>query len=223
MRTVEKQVFTFDELSESVKSRVLDKFRDINVNYDEWCDYIFDDFQEVAKRLGFDINRKDIRFTGFYSQGDGASFTGSLILSESWTPKDLINYKSNDEALKKIAESLSTLTSSIFDFYHAMKGDQIDVEIKSHSVRDVHECNVYCEVDQFAFGETFGDECPKSVSQSAMEYDDSLTDEVLRPLCRWLYSQLESAYDGFTSDEFVKESIEANKFEFYADGEIHHD
>lgn len=42
----------------------------------EWYDYLLNDFKEQGKAKGFDI--EDIRFTGFWSQGDGASWTGDV-------------------------------------------------------------------------------------------------------------------------------------------------
>jgi len=46
----------------------------------EWWDSEFQIAEEEGKKLGFDIN--DIRFSGFWSQGDGASWDGRINIPE---------------------------------------------------------------------------------------------------------------------------------------------
>lgn len=69
--TIEKTYLTFDELDEKKRAKVIDNNRDINV-YHDWYWFIYEDFKKKLERLGF----YQIKFywTGFYSQGDGASF-----------------------------------------------------------------------------------------------------------------------------------------------------
>ena len=53
---------------------ILDKYRDINVNDPYWHDCLIEEFKEQLTIAGFiDIT---ISFSGFWSQGDGLSFTG---------------------------------------------------------------------------------------------------------------------------------------------------
>lgn len=53
---------------------LIERHRDINVDY-EWYDCVYDRFIEFGNELKLDIARDDIQFSGFWSQGDGASFT----------------------------------------------------------------------------------------------------------------------------------------------------
>jgi hypothetical protein len=53
----------------------INKHRDFNVNHD-WWDSTYDDFRQICEILGVDPNTRrdpDVRFSGFWSQGDGAS------------------------------------------------------------------------------------------------------------------------------------------------------
>lgn len=73
MKTKTIELLTFDELSESAKQNAIKQLWDINVDY-EWYDYLIDEFKDQLHFAGF--SDVDIRFSGFYSQGDGLSFTG---------------------------------------------------------------------------------------------------------------------------------------------------
>ena len=73
-QTITKNFYLFNELSEEQKQEVLDRHRGYDVDHFEWFEYTIDDYKEILEIIGFyDI---DINFSGFWSQGDGASFTG---------------------------------------------------------------------------------------------------------------------------------------------------
>lgn len=65
---------TFDELDDGEKEAALEKHRDWNVDAGSgWYDHVVGEWTEALERVGFrDV---DVRFSGFSSQGDGASFT----------------------------------------------------------------------------------------------------------------------------------------------------
>lgn len=76
MRTVEQKIYLFEELSEEAKQRVIDDYRYINVEYDDWWSDTYEMFKEECEDIGIDVT--DIKFSGFASQGDGASFGGNI-------------------------------------------------------------------------------------------------------------------------------------------------
>jgi hypothetical protein len=65
-------VAKFSELDVAKQSKIVDKFYDINVDDNYWNEHILDDYRSKLEKLGF----HDIKFqwSGFSSQGDGASF-----------------------------------------------------------------------------------------------------------------------------------------------------
>lgn len=75
MREVTIKVFQFDELAAKTQEKVLEKFRYINVEHD-WYEPVYEGFEEIANEYGIEVD--DMNFSGFYSQGDGASFTGEI-------------------------------------------------------------------------------------------------------------------------------------------------
>jgi len=57
MRTVEIKLFSFDELSEDAKAKVIANNYDINVSYDWWC-HIYEDAANIGLKLdSFDLGR----------------------------------------------------------------------------------------------------------------------------------------------------------------------
>ena len=62
----------FANLSAAAKTVARDWYRSDGFDY-QWWDHIYDEWKEELKEMGFDGS--DIAFSGFSSQGDGASFT----------------------------------------------------------------------------------------------------------------------------------------------------
>ena len=80
MITKQYNLYLFDELSESQKERAIENNRDINI-MDEWFQNdIIQDATEKLQRQGFQDAK--INYTGFYSQGDGASFSANVDLEQ---------------------------------------------------------------------------------------------------------------------------------------------
>ena len=70
---VQITLFTFDELPEESQQKLIEGFRK---DYDPLYDHIYHEFiKNMSEKYGADIDVKDIAWTGFWSQGDGASFT----------------------------------------------------------------------------------------------------------------------------------------------------
>ena len=57
MRTIERNVYTFDELSEEVREKVINNLSDINVDFD-WWSHIYEDAKSVGIQISsFDLDR----------------------------------------------------------------------------------------------------------------------------------------------------------------------
>ena len=67
-------IYSFNELPEDVQASTIEKNRDTNVfSGSNWYESVLDWWKEKLEIIGFED--ADIRFSGFWSQGDGASFT----------------------------------------------------------------------------------------------------------------------------------------------------
>lgn len=77
--TVTTKVYSFDELSDGAKEKVIEELSNINVDY-EWCDGIYED----AKIIGLEITEFDLG-RGAFCRGnwtEDAEETAQLILKE---------------------------------------------------------------------------------------------------------------------------------------------
>ena len=201
MRTIIKEeiIYSWEDVKNNPEflEKVLDKHRDINIDYD-WWDFIYDDFAQENKYF----NVKDMYFSGFWSQGDGAMFEYNYI----------------DDRLKdEFIDSLNLTPMrkkwliNNANFYGKGK----------HSGRYYHEnsCdhNIGCEVDNgdILYGTNF-----RNWIES---FDDLFSDFVIdryKDMCLELYNKLSKTYDYLQSDQSVCDTLEANDYEFDEQGNI---
>ena len=218
----EKTEFLFSELSKDAQRNALDELRDINVNYDYWHDDVIDQFKEDMEMLG--LSDVEVSYSGFYSQGDGASFTAdvsdpgvfmkeALILeSDEWLDLgDNVKPKDELDALR------SDLLDIGFDTREKLTPENFIISIRRTSSRYSHENTIEGDVDIEDIPESIEDEFPQD------RYTEKLTEHVTywaRRRSRKLYSDLEKEYDHLTSDEVVKDAIEDNDYLFTEDGKL---
>lgn len=74
MRTIETQVYTFDELSEMAKQRAIEDYRNKDTSWYDWWEFIYDDAENVGIKIThFDTGRAwDIGIEFFDSAYDVA-------------------------------------------------------------------------------------------------------------------------------------------------------
>jgi hypothetical protein len=193
-RTLTKQVFTFDELSDSAKEKARDWYRTDYPDH-EWWDCVYDDFGQIAKILGFDIDLKEVFFTGFCSQGDGASFSGSYAYAKG-APKAIRAYAPQDKTLHALADRLQALQKPFFY--------QITGRI-SRSGYYYHEMTMTAEIERYD---------GRDMAQDAYQDAQEEFQDIARDLARWLYRTLETEFDYLRSDEAIDENMVINGYEF---------
>lgn len=195
----------------------LDKYRNFNVDYD-WWEAVYEDFERVCEILGIHIEttggtmldtrptKPCIFFSGFSSQGDGASWEGSYTpvnLKKEHTydraPAAIRAYASLDEELHRIADALCLLARVYFPTYARVATNSRYSHAGSMTLDHVE---VYAE-GQYQDSEFIGDEVVRHI-------EDELT-TLMRDTANWLYRSLEKEYEYLTSDETIIESLEANE------------
>ncbi|MGO1164578.1 antitoxin of toxin-antitoxin stability system [Brucella pseudogrignonensis] len=206
---IETTVYRLDELFDAAKDKARAWYREGGFDYD-WYDSVYEDFQQIADILGIRFKTRTVRlmsggtrqepriaFTGFWSQGDGASFECYYSYGRNATT-EIRSYAPQDKKLHEIADALLAIQRR--NFY------QLRAET-SHRGHYYHE---YC--------------MSISVERDSPTYQDMTADaeeiviEALRDLARWLYRQLEREYEYLSSDEAVDETIIANEYTFTETG-----
>jgi hypothetical protein len=205
MKTIEVNLYQFDELNDKAKEQARDWYRSASAA-DDISEHVIEDAVEIAKRLGITFKRRDdkpcILWSGFVSQGDGASFEGSYAAPEGGSASDLVKaYAPQDETLHTIAASLDRL---------------------QHKHGNTLEANVE-QRGRYYHALTMRLESVEARNADSETFDVAIDDEqelltALRGFANWIYSQLETENDYRNSNEYVDETIRINEYDFYADG-----
>jgi hypothetical protein len=191
MKTKTIQLFEFDELSDAAKEKAREWYREGNLDY-KWWDSTFDDAKAAGKYIGIDVD--DIRFSGFWSQGDGASFAGSYEYRKGGE-KALKADFATDKALHAIAKGLTAVQRRYFY--------QLGARVTFTSWP--HYCHERC---------TSIDVWDKRGFDTDLADAEETVSELLRDFMRWIYRRLEAEYEWLQADEQVDESIRCNGYTF---------
>ena len=209
---IERVVYSFDELTDDAKKTARQEWVDQNRDYpyEDW--WQFDDFVTCASLLGIEIDCEDrtnpysvhnikwakpkIYFSGFSSQGDGASFVGHYR-SKPDALAAIIAHAPTDETLRDFAERLTALqVTAMLEF-----SDQIEAEITKSSSNYSHSMTMHVNV--------LAVERPDS--EIADHEIKELTD-ILRSFADWMYGELEAQYHWHFSDECLDGELQDGEF-----------
>lgn len=204
---------------------LIEKYRDANVDHDWWTS-TFDVFIAVAKAFGIDTSSDEIQFSGFWSQGDGASFTFSTVSANDILQAGIAVEQENpygDGPHEGYVAEFYALYQLIFDVFAttaltspegAKVADNYNIEAERISRQYSHERTVRVLV-----AHDFDDEdiALFPALKERLEHDTGSPDPVAKELdgcieriAKALYRTLEVEHDYLTSDDVVWESIVAN-------------
>ena len=188
----------WDALPEEAQEKILDKHRGWNVDY-EWWDCCKEYF--IEKMEGCGIFVKDTRFSGFWSQGDGASFAGHIEDFQKFIEshnllkyQPLIDFARHDDWREFVFEADFSgwyySHSNTMGFSHRLDDnyDLVGDPLLQAAIRQ------RCE-DMQAMASEFFDEAKRIFVEAADKY----------------YCDLEAEYEGLTSDDAVLESLMSNE------------
>jgi hypothetical protein len=183
-------VYTIEELSPKAKEKALEKMREI---FETDYEFIELDASEYLKNLGYgDV---DISFSGFYSQGDGASFVtkdGVDILQ--WFAHQPVNVKASFPLTVKFLESQG-INANVY-------------RIDNHYS---HENTISAQVNQY-------DNLDDNEIQNALDTELVKLEELIKADARqeskYIYKMFRDYYEADTTDEMMIENATANDFTF---------
>lgn len=202
MRTIQKTVYLFSELSDSAKEKARNWYRELGSSD---CDSVISDFEQVAAILGLHLDQTPIKTMSgkerlepavYYSvahcQGDFAAFSGTWVYAKG-SIKRIKEYAPEDEGLHVIAEQWANLQKR----------------------------NFYSLSARVSYHHYYGQRVDYTTVNNRYSSDDVLDDahSLAKDLAAWLYRKLRDEVEYQNSDEAVDEAMEANDYEFYLSGE----
>lgn len=188
--TICTDVFTFDMLSDKAKEKARDWWREGGLDY-EWWNFATTEWEQTTlPEQGFP--NAEISFSGFWSQGDGASFTSGFDFakyceSHGVTIRPMIQRLIDNGMIvisgefSRSSHHYSHENTVTFDYEIWINGDYPNIEASLESIL-------------------------KNVKEDG------------RVLMRKIYRELEQEYDHLNSNEQVDEAIIANEYTFTEDG-----
>lgn len=200
-------------VSEERKAALIDLHRDINVDYDWWGDTYWG-FVEILNAYGWRVTTRDIEFSGFWSQVDGACFAVSatpladVVLATPFATEAPIAV-----ACAALQDELVRAITPILVYSDTVRQALSETLIRvSNRGRHSHSGTMLVEIEE---------PCVEGLPQHVIDFicpddwrtssplEDVLT-EGLRGLADILYRELERKYEYLTSDEAVWDTIEDN-------------
>ena len=199
-RRPRKKEFQVDELPEAAKERVLEKHRGWNVEYCDWAECTIDAFKEKLGSLGF--LDPETYYSGFWSQGDGASFKAEVDI---------------DIYIRAHLEDLIKARVDIFTLRQILNRDSArdDWEMESHHIT---QSGHYYHEKTMDIDLGWRGDAPKNIEDALTQMQGFILKDA-RDLAKGFYKSLGKEYDYLTSDEAIIESLNANDKKFTRDGE----
>ncbi|PJG47232.1 antitoxin of toxin-antitoxin stability system [Sphingobium sp. LB126] len=204
-QVIETLVYRLDELDESAREHARDWYRTMPLDSD-WYESLFEHFEDICNILGVSLATQSVRlmgggsreqskiyFSGFCSQGDGASFVGQYRYARG-AAQTIRAHAPNTSELHAIADRLQDAQRR--NFY------QLGASIE-HAGCYYHEYSMRIDVRR-----------DSQTGQDLSLADEELVIDALRDLARWIYRTLETEFDFLMAGHQVDEAIRANDFTF---------
>jgi len=222
--------YTFDELSDRLKEEAIEANRDINT-YHDWHEFVIEEFQEDLDDMG--VGDVEVEYSGFYSQGDGASFTGKVEDMKLFLTKTLGMTQYSNEELDELPTAVKEKANGFIDSltiaFNRKYGSR-------YSHENTCQADTWCEIlhnvgydEEYPDGKIHftdrvltGEPIVFMDLQEEVDKIEKAAEEWRLEQCRELYRSLENEYDSLQSDEAVAETLESNgtEFEVDEDGEL---
>ena len=224
-RVITRTVYTFQELLDlhkagKVKEKAIDKarqwLRDANTD-GEWYEWLFETWTDALAQIGFADAK--IAFSGFWCQGDGASFTATIdiakladFLATEIEPRDCIDGQPEDFRPWIVHKCDGKPTNAKYRRLAGL-GDYLDehaVERTSHHYSHKYTCATrlsVCDYDRAGKIDGLLRQCREDAEKLRLD------------LCEAIYSDLDKEYEDQTGDEAIAEFAAGNDYTFTISGE----
>lgn len=189
IETITRELFQFSELSDEAKEKARDWFRAGMAGDSIFGEHILEEFHDtLMPTLGFSLDKKRT-YWSVGSYDDYATFDGSWYASEV-KPEAIAALKADWPRDKEVHR--------LCDVFAELAALENARGSASNSYHGNLSCEFFAENAEPEHEEAFCDAC--------------------RDLARWLKKTLVTEWEYQNSDECVDENIEANEYEFTADG-----
>lgn len=233
----------FSELSPKARERAIQKHAEHVIEGGWWAEGVIESAKEDGLKRGFDI--EDVRWSGFWSQGDGASWAGmvSLLPFLDWmldSGEDSPQFKridaerarytilreliANDFIHRRVDMSMRS-----FHYSHSGQMSLDDIEVSGYIASPAEHPDDLLAHERFSYhkltdGVLMGASAPRLAEAiDACALIDDFAHLILteaREFADDIYRRLETEYDWATSEEQVAENAEINDYDYDEEGNL---
>lgn len=190
--TIKFPVYRLEELKGNAKDTAVQAVGDLETSDEWWYESVIEDAKRMGDLMGLAIDQ--VYFSGFWSPGDGACFTGSYSYRKG-AAKAVKEWAPLDKELHNVVDYLQELQAR--NFY------RLSTRV-SHVGRGYHENCTEFEYPDYGSDEDF----------ERLKF-------VLRGYMQWIYRRLEAEYDYFHSEDYVNDRVLEADMWFRENGDIY--
>ena len=201
MKTVTVTGYEYHELSDKVKERLASAYIDGLSNEEWWYDFLEEEFKEEAAKAGYSI--AEVRFSGFWNQGDGASFSACVY------PIEWLRARGGSKNYWRLFMNL------IRGRYH------LDIWISFNTQHYCHSNTMTIDFDLSGdayWHDTDFDALDELNRQAAKLVDEIISDA--RQMAKDFYRTLEKEWESITSESAIDEEFKQMGHTYTAGGYV---
>ena len=214
------KAYTYQELTDEAKENARQWWYEHGAEH-EWWDCAYECFKEDGKALGFDVDK--INFSGFYSQGDGACWSGQVDVA-TWLKTHTEDSIARDAWCALIAEGFcdkhfgihtrgryshsNTMTCIGWDWVGEMEDEPASYLRQDSIFKGMRYSDLHNLIRTSDFPYTDPNDIEQAGFESAKDYADKL------------YKRLREEYEYITGEENLIEMCEINDWKFDDEGRM---
>lgn len=188
-------------MSHDAQKKLLEEHRDINTHHD-WWEFEYEWFIDEMETKG--IKAENLCFSGFWSQGDGASFEGRV---ENW-PKFFAAHNLQEQYP---ATSHLLATTDMYLHFTVTRGRYGGCSVHANTMQGDLEFSFECRTNDDPLARLAYAEITASAMQELASDAEKQFIELFRGHANQLYYALEQEYDYQTSEEAILDNLFSNE------------
>lgn len=185
---------------DEAQQKLVDKYRDINVEWNDWHESVIEDFKVSMLQDNY-IHVDRVHFSGFWSQGDGACFEGYVSDFPEYMDK---HYQPEQYPMvRKLLDKGGSVYFKCKHSGHYYHEYCVEYGYGADRLEDV--LDTHSEVQEAAI-KVLDEKLDKELDLLEEDLKDTFRDHM-----RKLYKDLQEQYEYYTSDKAIWETIVANE------------
>ena len=219
-KVTEVEVYKWEELSQKAQQKAREWYLD-GMDY-EWWEGVYESAKEDGYEKGFHIDK--INFSGFYLQGDGASWIGQVDVRQ-WLEEnceDSIGLSAWCQLIQEdVVSKFVKVVANTTHYCHESTMQFSDVEDSTDEYNDEYELQLPSIFKGMSVANLF--DIIESDNNCPIKSTEGITQAITesgKDFAKDIYARLREEYEYLCSDEMMLDHFHANDYFFDSDGRL---